>query len=449
MKKMKKIIVGGLVLSLVFAAGCRKQQTAAPEKTEIVYYKLVDDESVFAPMIQEYQTQNPNVTITYRKFVDADYYYDLILNELAEGEGPDIFSVPNTWIDRNYKKIIPADPAIIPAQAFRDTFVSVAADDLVRGDAENEQVYGLPLTVDTLALYYNKDQFEDRIPAQGKPSVTWEGIKDDVFKLTKEDASFERFEVAGIALGRADNITRAVDVLYLMMLQHDVEFYNENLTRAVFGNDSKAADALELFVSFALPANKNYSWNQYLADAQSPEKEIATFAKGKVSMVIGYSYMYEQILDQIEQLKLKGVDTIDPSAVRVAPIPQLIDPAVSTDKRDAYARYQVEVVGRNAENAEEAWKFLGFLAAKENIEYYSEQTNKPTSRRDMIEEQSNDPIYGVFVDQIGYAESFPILDQNVYGSAFAEAIEGVLATQPAITVLRVAEEKINAILKQN
>ncbi len=437
-------------LSAVFLIGCRsKEPQQRPEQIELVYYKLFDEEAVFAPIIQDYIAQNPNVKISYRKFVDPVEYENLIINELAEGEGPDIFSVPNTWLDKNFKKVIPADPALISAQSFRDVFVSVAAQDLVRQPPGQEQefVYGIPLTVDTLALYYNKDHFEDKIPERGKPAVTWEGIKEDVFKLTKQDASFERFEVAGIAMGRHDNITRAIDILYLMLLQQNIDFYDDN-GRAIFADNSKSHDALDLFTSFALPANKNYSWNQFLADPNSAEKEIATFARGKVSMAVGYSFMYQQINDNIASLKQKGLDTIDPSAIRVAPIPQLTDPAVSNQKRDTFAHYQVEVVGRNSKHAAEAWKFLRFLASKENITQYSEKTKKPTSRRDMIEEQKDDPIYGVFVDQIGFAESLPILDPNGYNQAFTDAIEAVLATQKPRDAMKVAQEKINSLLSR-
>ena len=55
--------------------------------------------------------------------------------------------------------------------------------------------------------------------------------------------------------------------------------------------DPNALTALELFTSFGLPSQKNYSWNKYLADADSGEKEIKTFANGKVSMIMGYTYV--------------------------------------------------------------------------------------------------------------------------------------------------------------
>lgn len=448
-KSLALILTTALLSSLLI--GCRSKEVTKAQKIELVYYKLYDNQSVFDPLIQNYQKQNPNVKIKYRKFTNPEEYERLIINELAEGEGPDIFSVPNTWIDRNFKKIIPANPQVISAQTFKDTFVSVASNNLVKqpSNSESELVYGIPLTVDTLALFYNKDHFEDKIPERGKPATTWEGIKEDVFKLTKQDASFERFEISGLAFGRSDNISRAVDILYLLFLQSKVNFYNQNLTQATFAGNKASTEALELFTSFGLPANKNYSWNQYIADPKSNEKEIAAFARGKVSMFVGYSFAYQQIKDKIADFDKKGLTTITPKTIKVAPIPQIFDPESSNQKRDTLASFQVEVIGRNSQNPNEAWKFLTYLSTQENLRTYAEKTNKPTSRRDLIAEQKEDPIYGVFVNQIGYAESIPIYDPQSYQQIFEETITSVINTQKPSDAIKLAQEKINKVLSSS
>ncbi|HLG25845.1 MAG TPA: extracellular solute-binding protein [Candidatus Gracilibacteria bacterium] len=437
-------------------AGPARQQ--APESIQLVYYKLFDNEDVIRPLIEQYKAQHPNVQITYRKFEDPEEYLNLIVNELAEGEGPDIFSVPNYWMLRNVKKVSPMPADMMTPQQFQETFVSVAANDLILRDPTDGavKIFGIPLNVDTLALYYNKSHYEDKIPSRGRPPATWEGLKEDVFQLTKKDNSFERFEVAGIAMGRSDNIARAVDILYLLMLQYDAGFYNDNISKAEFSKQrsltatgialNPAAEALKLYASFALPANKNYSWNSYLADSKSAEKEMDTFARGKVSMIFGYSYLYEQITSKIKDLESKGVKTISVGDIRIAPAPQVIDPATSTEKRDAYANYFVETVGRNTAHPREAWDFLTFISSKDNLEFYNQKTHRPTSRRDMIDDQKQDPIYGVYADQIGYAESIPIYDDVRYSEIFSRAIDSVLATVSAVDALRTAEDQINLLL---
>lgn len=452
--RFSKIVAGSLIAVLIMGvAGCRKEQTTTNQQSETItltYYRMFDNEEVLKPLFQQFQTKYPYIRIRYKKFTDFDEYYDLILNELAEGEGPDLFSMPNTWIARNTKKLVPAPLTLItPAQADQ-VFVSAAVKDVVHYDSDGQRkLFGVPLTVDTLALYYNKDHFDDAIPERGTPAKTWEALKEDVFRLTKKDNSFERFFRAGIAMGRSDNIHRAVDIVYLLMLQYKADFYDSQYKTATFTRSvgtppaNPAAQALELYTSFALQSNKNYSWNKFIASETNPEKDLAPFVTGKVSMVISYSYAYQQIMDLIKTKRAAGIETISEKSVRTAPIPQVFDPEVSPDKRVAYASYFVESVARTSKHPDEAWLLLSFLGSKESLTHYEQKTRKPTSRRDLIEAQSKDPIYGVFVNQIGYAESFPIFDRALYDQVFKDAITDVINTNKADQAIRDAQRRIN------
>jgi len=449
---MKKTLSALLILALTLVVtGCRKkpQQQAnntQQEQVELTYYRLFDGEDVFKPIIQEFEKENKNIKINYRKFTNPEQYLDLIINELAEGEGPDLFSMHNSWFVEHRRKLTPVPNTLIPVQDFQDTFVSVAADDLVLpDDSGKNQIYGLPLYVDTLALYYNEDHFEDAVPSRGKPAATWAELQEDVFKLTKTDNSFERFERAGIAMGRSDNILRSLDILYLLFIQFGVEMYDPAFTELIFadGASPPALDALALYTSFGLPSNKYYTWNSVLANADSEEKEITPFARGKVSMIIGYSYLYDQILNTLQDLEKMGRKTINKNAIKVAPIPQVSNPETSTEKRDTYASYFAETVSRTTPHAEEAWKFLSYLVSKENLEHYHEQTKRPTSRRDMIDVQREEAIYGVFADQIGHAESLPIADADAFERIFKDMVQDILSTKTLKDALKDAQAKTN------
>lgn len=465
-EKFRKIIALLLVVSLsaVVLSGCLKKGTTGSTTSKVtpvqlVYYKLFDNEDIIKPMIQQYQSTHPNVTIKYKKFDNADDYYKTILNELAEGGGPDIFSVPNYWLKKNAKKISPMPQDKMSIKQFDDTFVSVAAKDLIFIDPRDggQKIFGLPLSVDTLALYYNNDLYQDKVPSRGRPAPTWDGFKDDVYKLTKADKSFERFEVAGTAMGRSDNIARAMDILYMLMLQYKVIFYNDGLSQAEFSNQqaigpsgtsiNPAVEALDLYTSFGLASQKNYSWNEYMVESTSDVKEMEAFARGKVATIFGYSYLYTQIKDEIDQLKKQNVSVMNPASIKISAVPQVFDPATSTEKRDAFANYFVETVGRNTENSEVAWDFLTFITSKDNLAYYNQKTHAPTSRRDLIDAQMQDPIYGVFAEQVGYAESLVIDDWDSYKNIFGKAISSVIATTAnPKTAIQTAQQEINLSL---
>ncbi|MBU1992713.1 MAG: extracellular solute-binding protein [Patescibacteria group bacterium] len=450
MKKIQKFLVFVLVLSMTFGiSGCLREKAPAQKKVlksvDLVYYKMFDDEDAISPIIQDYQAKNPGVRVHYKKFTDFEEYMETIVNELAEGEGPDIFSVQNTWFTGNLKKLIPMPSAYATSNDFDQTYVDVAAQDMIHADEVGvPRIYGIPMTIDTLAIFYNKDHYSDRVPGVGRPGTTWSELGEHVAELTEEDDSYEHFEVAGIAMGRADNITRAVDILYLLMMQLGTVFYDDKLEHATFATSAK--EALEYFISFADEESDHYSWNKYISDPESEEKEITTFAKGKTSMIIGYSYTYDQILNEIARLKKNGEDAISPSAIRVAPMPQMSNAA--TDKRITYASYFAETVSRTSKNPEEAWNFLIHLGSKESLQKYNDATKKPTSRRDLIEDQKLDPTYGVFVNQIGHAESFPIFNYHKYKEIFTDAIQEALATSNVTTALKAAEAKIDKLIPQ-
>jgi ABC-type glycerol-3-phosphate transport system substrate-binding protein len=438
--KISKQTILGLILILLIStitfSACRKpaKDNTSYEGVELTYYKMFDDKEIFEPIIAEFESNHPGLKIHYRKFSDFKDYQNTILNEMAEGRGPDIFSMQNTWFQSNHKKLNPMPKSMVPEETspeevFASMFVDVAYKDLVREDDENiKQVYGLPMTVDTLALYYNRSHFEDRIPAKGRPSTTWEGIKEDVFLLNKIDPDFGNLEVGGIAMGLSENISRAIDILFLLFLQNNLEFYNENLSQAIFARNQGGTtsypgpEALDLFMSFSDESQRHYSWNNFLTDINSGENELDAFARGRVSMLIGYSFTHDDIVNKINVLRSRGATTINPSDIRIATIPQMFNPEVSTQKRVTYANYFAETVSRNSEHPDLAWKFLVELTSKNNLEYYFEKTKKPTSRRDMIEEQQRDPIYGIFASQIGFAESFPIINYYEYKDIFENVI---------------------------
>lgn len=460
-KKPVSLFVLIVLISTFVLSGCRqkeaKKKPLSYDGIELTYYKMFDDGDVIEPIINDYEAAHPGLKIHYRKFNNFTEYQNTILNEMAEGEGPDIFSMQNTWFASNYRKISPLPEKAAEGgtvlEGFEDTFVDVAFKDLVRVDDEGRsQVYALPMTVDTLALYYNKAHFDDRVPTRGKPSTTWEGIKEDIALLNKPDNSLERFEVAGMAMGRADNISRGVDILYLLFLQFGVQFYNDNISEAIFAGQQgnvytyPGLAALEFFTSFADSDQKHYSWNELIIDDDTDEKEIEAFAQGKVSMIMGFAYTHDEIVNQINVFKSKGIKTIDESDIKIALAPQLYDPAVSTEKRITYANYFAETVSRNSEYSDIAWDFLLELTSKKNLQHYFEKLHKPTSRRDMIEDQKKDPVYGVFASQIGYAESFPILDYFTYKEIFTDVITKANTSGAGRSDLLTAQEAITRML---
>jgi multiple sugar transport system substrate-binding protein len=450
-----------LILVTIFSTSCSLFRTKEPpppvDKTEknLTIYNMYDSADVFDPLIQQYLTENPYTKVFYEVFYDFDEYEKRVLNELAEGEGPDIFAMPNSWFVKNKKKLIPMPETMGAVDDYEVTFVDVVSKDLVITDDEGiKRAYGVPLAVDTLALYYNKDHFEDAVPNRGRPASTWSGLKNDVYLLNKKGSTSNLFEVSGIAMGLSSNVTYGVDALFALMIQEGTVFYDEVMAKSVFASTSSgsvkpSSVAMDLYTSFSDKSQKHYSWSKYMAKDYA-KNDVSAFAAGEVSMIFGYPSTYEEILTERRNLKSDSdSDTVVKiSSIKTAPLPQVVDPSVSTEKRDTYADYFAFGVARTSEYSDAAWDFLTFVTNPESERYYFEQTHKPTSRRDLIQEEMLDPIYGTFAEQVGYAESFPVLDYLVNREMFEVAIEEVVDGKAASSVLMDLQNEINKLLPQ-
>jgi len=441
-----------------FRADCPIEDTTVnPQgQKEINLYVLYDNTDAFQEQIQAFQSKNIGIKVNVKKFTNIDEYENLIINEIAEGEGPDIFMIQNSWITKHYKKLLPLpldQPIVMNADLYRQTFFQAAANDLII----DNQIYGMPLAIDNLAVYYNSAFFKDLLATTEKPGDLWETIKEQVFELTKRNNSAERFALAGIALGRGDNISSAVDILLAMMVEYGTQFYDEKEEKAIFadkqgagegGIENPGLEAFKLFTSFALPSYKNYSWNEYLTGFDPQEMEINPFVRGKVAMIIGYPYLYSTIDQSIQNQQKLGNQHIELTDVGIAPFPQLVSAQEAT-KRDTYASYFPLVVARTTDMPQESWSLIQFLTSADALQTYHKKTNRPTSRRDMVTEQQTEALFGTFAYQAAFAKSYKIYDDAAYKAIFTEAIQSV-ATNLASPedALTDAQNKITCVIKK-
>lgn len=363
---------------------------------ELSYYKMFDDAFLIEPMIEAYESSHPGVKIHYKQFVDLKDYMDLVSRELSDGEGPDIFSMPNTWFGFNHSLLqaMPSDLGDIVT--YKNLFLPQVYKDMVyKDDSDLEQIYGVPLYVDNLALYYNKEHFE-KAGISGPPK-TWLQLKEDSVLLS--DLGY-----TPIALGRTDNISRAIDILYLLFLQHGIDFYNGDYLRLGFVDGFY--ESVMLFLSFSYP-DYNYDLN-----------EIDAFARGDLSMFIDYSYAYEGVLNRLNLLESWGITSIAPNSFAVAHVPQLYISDSSGSASISYASYFSEAVSINSEHSDIAWDFLISLISEENLDYYNNETHRVSSLREMTDVQADDSVYGVFAEQAASALSFPLFDAFALSDVF-------------------------------
>ena len=136
---MRKRIVSKKILASLFAvallsAGCGGG-APAQKKVTLKFWKTFEDSQNIRPLINEFRKKYPHVTIEYTKKNVENYEADL-LNALASGQGPDIFSIPNASLPEYLDKIIPAPVGSWPYVDYKNSFVDTVVSDFTK----NQQI---------------------------------------------------------------------------------------------------------------------------------------------------------------------------------------------------------------------------------------------------------------------------------------------------------------------
>lgn len=414
MPKTTKIIIASVVILLLIAGGVLifvfGRKTPPTQKAELEVWGVFDSSDVFKPLIDKFNGQYPQTTINYYKKNYETYEKDL-LEAMAAGQGPDIFMIHHTWLSNYQDKIKPMPQGMMSLRELKDEFVDVAVYDFSREDS----IYALPLNIDTLALFYNKDIFNTAAIAQ--PPQTWEEFLTDVEKLTIRDEKGNIIR-AGAAVGTARNINRSTDIISLLMLQSGAKMTNEEGTAATFSNSVTLGEevfypgerALEFYTDFANPLKAVYTWNDRM------HYSIDAFYEGKTAMMFNYSYNIPTIKAKSPYLNFA-----------VGEMPQ-----IDKVNKVNYANYWGLTVSKNSKDFEPAWQFIRWLSKKENLQQYLELSGRPTPRRDLVTWQMNDPELGVFAQQSLSAYSWYQVDNLTIEQILADMIESVVLGQSTI-----------------
>jgi multiple sugar transport system substrate-binding protein len=427
-------ILGGAIALMVFIAfifvlrGSITGSTTQSATLEV--WGVFDDQSTLTTAIQAFQKANKNITINYR-MLPSQGYEQAVINALAAGTGPDVWMIHNTWLAKDIDKLQPM-PATAPGQSvplmtvrqFNDAFVDVAASDLI----SNNQIYALPLYVDTLALYYNKDMFASAGIAQ--PPKTWTDFMDDVKKLTTYDASRNIIR-SGAAIGTARNINRSTDILMMLMLQSGVQMTSADHSQATFAHSVDGQNvgerSLTFYTDFANPQREVYAWN----DTQ--HYSVDAFNAGETAMMFNYAHQIATIRAAAPRLNWG-----------IAPVPQ----ASTVDSR-TYADYYALAVSKNSKFPNEAWQFAYYMTAGDGTISYLNAAHRPTARKDLIDQQKTDADLGVFAEQALTARSWFQSDDLATETIFADMIDSVnLGRQTAGDAIKSAEDKVSVLMSR-
>ncbi|MGC8944511.1 MAG: ABC transporter substrate-binding protein [Minisyncoccia bacterium] len=422
--RQKRIIffIVGIIVVLIFLSIIYSKKNGAVNLTMWGFYNSPED---IDSIISIFQNKYPNINIQYVQKDPQSYYNDLII-AFANNKAPDIFMLPGNWVPTFQNKILPLNlnkDRDINLKFIENNYPKIVKSDLVF----DNNLYGIPISLDTLVLYYNKDIFyQEKIPL---PPQNWDEFLNLISRLRKIDNRGNVLRAA-VALGTYDNIQWANDILASLIIQYGSSITDPVLKRATFSKEINlngktiipGVEALKSYTQFADKKSQYYTWSN------ESFNNIFAFTQGKVAMIISYNLIQQE-------LQRKNIN------YGIAPFP-LID--VNNPKY--YGRTINLAVSKYSKFPQESWLFLKLWSNPEVEEYYTKQTKNVPTLNILIQKISQDPLLGVFANQIPNSYSWYQFNFKEIVGIFSKMINDiVVANLDYNTVIKEANNRLDIL----
>ena len=424
-KKITSFVLLSIFL-VTLGLGCKGPDTTAvinSKKVTLEYWTVYDDVDELNKLVTEYEAARPYIQVNVKQ-IPANEFYQRLIEALAEDKGPDIISVQNRALGGMKSKLAPMPAAVSdtivqqkgglvgPSQTAVDTsrtlltppqiateYVRTVSQDVVM----DGKVYGLPLSIDTMGIFYNKDLL-DRSGIAQLPT-TWTEFQAAVRKITKYDSKGKIIQ-AGTALGTGNNVSGVDDVLAILFQQNKTPFV-DSTGHPLFNQGDAANDSslvtrvLNFYTDFANPLRDTYAWNE------DQPASLDAFTAGTTGFFFGYSYHTAAIKARAPQLNFG-----------IMPLLQL-DP----DNRVNVANYWVQAVTLKSRHQNEAWGLVDYLTHSAATKEYLDATGRPTALRRYIVDQEKNLDLAPFVPDLLTSGSW--YKGNNYTAA-VQALQGLV-----------------------
>jgi len=428
-------LVLGLILILAIGGGGAYfflNRGDKPQKeTTLTYWGLWEPEPVINGIVSQWEKNHPNIKVKYIKQDKRDYRARL-QSAFSRGEGPDIFRFHQTWVPMLKEDLAPVPSTTSQELGLEENYFPVVKDSL----SVSGQYYGLPLMVDSLALYYNEDLLT---AANVSPPRTWWGLEEMAKKLTVRPQG--KISVGGVAMGTTNNVDHWSDIIGLMIYQNGGDPSQPT---------SLVEDVLKYYLTFK---TENKVWDETL-----PNSTLA-FATGKLGFYFGPSWRVFNIKEANPNLNFGITEVPQLPVVEGADWEEA--EAGNAELTDiGWSSFWVEGVWNKSKKQEQAWQFLSFLSSKETMQkLYTAQSQLrefgEIYPRKELANPINNPLVEPFVQEIKTAKNWYLCSfthdsgindrmRNYYEKAVNQLAQGSQGEE----VLTNLEKGINQISEQ-
>lgn len=382
------------MFSGIFSSGSK--QSSVPQGVVKVWGSIKEED--LRRFISSFNAKDLGYTLTYKEIPEQSFAQSLIV-ALADGKQPDMVLVSSELFSQFRDKLNTFPYTQYPERAFRDANVEGAEVFLSK-----DGVVALPLLVDPLVVYYNKDLVAGARLVN--PPTTWNELVALLSSFAKRDAKGTITQTA-VALGEGENVLHSRDILSALFLQAGnkiVSYDMKSGLRFAVLDTQNAKDALSFFTTFSDPTNANYTWNRSLPTSR------AMFLSGKLAFYIGRASELFVIQEQNPNLNFDVVELFQPAGA-VRPI--------------TFGSFIAASVLKNAPNKTAAVAALGVIASDDSVDELAKRLSIPPAKRSLLSILQTDPYVTVFYRAALSAFTWPDPNSTATENIFRDMIGAV------------------------
>lgn len=402
LRPFELILVTGFAIMAVLAVALLALYSPAPDDGGVAIagpvkiWGVLPKEPI-ATLLDELSRTTPAFQQVTYEYIDPANFNQAFITALADRTAPDLVLLPHTELVAQRNRLQPLSYENFSIRDFRDRYI-----DGTEIFALRDGIYALPIAIDPLVLYWNRDQVLNA--GFLSAPATWEHLVNEMVpKLTERE--FDRtIRRAALAMGEYENVRHALPILSMLTIQAGSRLITESETayelrfnEGASGNEP-FTQALEFYMRFSNPQNQLYTWNRSLAsDRELFNREELTFYFGFGSEAYGLAQYNPNLNFDIAEMPQGAASTL----------------------RRTYANFYGLAVVRNSANMNSAYTVLSTLLTEE---YASRMATgwrmAPASRAGLLAGTSD--VYGTIL-----YSSAPVA--RAWLSPRPEAVEAVFA----------------------
>jgi ABC-type glycerol-3-phosphate transport system substrate-binding protein len=342
---------------------------------EVTIWGVLPPET-FDSLLRKLRETDEGFNTVYYKQVPIEDFDSEFVTALADQAAPDIVLIPHDRLVEHRTRLQPLSYESSPIRDFRSTYID-GAEVIALSDG----IYGLPIAVDPLVLFWNRDIFANydflRAP------MTWEEVvSETVPTLTVRDFN-RNINTAAIAMGEYGNIKNAFATYSMLLLQGGSQMTTEGQGKYLVRLDEKVGQeastsdlpftqAALFYTNFSNTNNSLYSWNRSLRQ----DKEM--FLSENLAMYFGFASEGRDIAAKNPNLSFD-----------IAEVPQGDGATISR----TYGTFYFFAIPRASKNKNGGYAAVQQLASSANSKVLADGYNMAPVHRSTLAVGSND-VYG-------------------------------------------------------